>query len=94
MRYSAFMNYLRGRGCQETFVRLCLDRVQKIEHAFGKYIDDLVSDDAATCQTLMELEYRIEKDDLDNYQNAVKHYYKMVHGRECPVRVPGNRRLK
>ena len=94
MRYSAFMNYLRGRGCQETFVRLCMDRVQKIEYAFGKDIDDLVSDDVATYKTLTELGYRIEKDDLDNYQNAVKHYYKMAHGCECPVRVPGNRRLK
>lgn len=93
MRYSAFEKYLRG-GAKDSFVRLCLGRVQKIESAFGKVIDELVSDDAATYQTLSELEFRIEKDDLDNYQNVVKHYYKMVHGHECPVRVSGNRRLK
>lgn len=94
MRYFAFEKYLRGGGAKDSFVRLCLDRVLKIEYAYGKGIDELVSDDAATCQTLSELESRIEKDDLDNYQNVVKHYYKMVHGHGCPVRVLGNRRLK
>ncbi len=44
--------------------------------------------------TLIALEHTISRDDLDNYQNVLRHYYEMVHGHKFPMRVMGNRRLK
>ncbi len=45
-------------------------------------------------QALKDLEWKISKDDLDNQQNTLRHYYEMVHGHKFPMRVMGNRRLK
>ena len=94
MQYEKFRRYLVGRGKNLVFVNQSLGRAGVIEKAYGRSIDELVQDDATMHQTLKELEWKISKDDLDNYQNTFRHYYEMVHGHKFPVRVMGNRRLK
>ncbi len=94
MQYEKFRQYLVGEGNDLAFVKLCLKRAGVIENAYGCSIDELVHDDATMYQTLKDLEWMISKDDLDNYQNTLRHYYEMVHGEKFPIRVTGNCRLK
>ena len=94
MQYEKFSQYLDSSGKDRAFANLCLKRAEAIENDFGRSIDELVQDDATMYQTLKDLEWKISKDDLDNYQNTLRHYYEMVHGHKFPVRVIGNRRLK
>lgn len=94
MNYTQFEKYLRDLGLAESFVSLCLHRIQEVERAFGKDVAVLIQNDTAMEQSLRDLEWNIGKNDLDNYQNALKHYYKMVHGKDFPGRAFGNRRLK
>ena len=89
-RFKAFI--LRGR--QLAFAKLCLKRAQDIESAYGCTIDELVRDDDTMRQALVDLEWKISKVDLDNYQNTLRHYYEMVHGCRFSGRVSGNRRLE
>ena len=93
MKYEIFRQYLMQEH-KQSFVDLCLRRAETIEKAYGRAIDELVQDDATMYQTLRDLEWKISKDDLDNQQNTLRHYYEMVHGQEFPMRVTGNRRLK
>jgi len=94
MNYSKIKAYLLGRGRKPTFVDRCLGRIDEVEEAFGKDIEKLVFNDESMKKTLTELEWRIGKNDLDNYQNVLRHYYEMIHGEDFPFCVFGNRRLK
>ena len=94
MQYENFRQYLVANGKDHAFVNLCLKRADVIENAYGRTIDELVQDDVTMCQTLKDLEWKISKDDLDNYQNTLRHYYEMVHGYKFLMRVMGNRRLR
>jgi len=94
LEYGRFKSYLDGLGLESSFVALCLKRVGEVEQRYGKDIEILVVDDDAMVVTLEQLEWKVEKNDLDNYQNAIKHYYKMVHGCKFQWHVLGNRRLK
>ena len=94
MQYEKFRQYLVCKGNSLPFVDQCLRRVGVIENAYGRSIDELVQDDATMYQTLKDLEWKISKDDLDNYQNTLRHYYEMIQGHKFPMRVTGNCRLK
>ena len=94
MQYEKFRQCLVRRGNNLVFVNQSLGRAEVIEKAYGRSIDELVQDNATMYQTLKDLEWKISKDDLDNYQNTLRHYYEMVHGHKFPMRVMGNRRLK
>lgn len=94
MNYSKMKDYLIGKELSPRFVDLCLKRVDEVEQAFGKDIEKLVLDDESMKTSLTELEWRIHKNDLDNYQNVLRHYYEMIHGEEFPFGGFGNRRLK
>lgn len=94
MNYSKIKAYLLGKGRNPKFVDLCLKRMDEVEKAFGKDIEKLVINDESMKTALTELEWRIGKDDLDNYQNVLRHYYEMIHGEEFPFGGFGNRRLK
>lgn len=93
MQYEKFRQYLL-QGHKQSFVDLCLRRAETIENAYGRTIDELTGDDMVMEDTLIALEHTISRDDLDNYQNVLRHYYEMVHGHKFPMRVTGNRRLK
>ena len=93
MEYERFKQFIL-RGNQLSFAELCLKRAQDIEFAYGHSIDELVQDDAVMCKTLIDLEWKIGKQDLDNYQNTLRHYYEMVHGHKFPMRITGNSRLR
>ena len=93
MQYEKFRQYFL-QGHKQSFVDLCLRRTETIENAYGRAIDELTGDDMLMEDTLIALEHKIGRDDLDNYQNVLRHYYKMVHGHKFPVSVMGNRRLK
>ena len=92
MNYRKFHRFMSERS-HVSFVKLCLKRAQDIEAAYGRSIDDLVQDDNTMYQALVDLEWRIGKSDLDNYQNVLRHYYEMAHGHSFTGRVLGNRRL-
>ena len=94
MQYEKFRQYLVAQGNDPAFVNQCLRRAEVVENAYGRSIDEMVQDDATMYQTLKDLEWKISKDDLDNYQNTLRHYYEMVHGYKFPLRVTGNRRLR
>ena len=94
MQYEKFRQYLVAKGNNLVFVNQCLRRAGVVENAYGRSIDELVQDDATMYQALKDLEWKISKDDLDNHQNTLRHYYEMVHGHKFPMRVIGNRRLK
>ena len=93
MQYEKFRQYLL-QGYKQSFADLCLRRAETIENAYGRTIDELTGDDMVMEDTLIALEHTISRDDLDNYQNVLRHYYEMVHGHKFPMRVTGNRRLK
>ena len=93
MQYERFKQFIL-RSNKLPFVNLCLKRGQEIESAYGHSIDELVRDDTAMCQTLVDLEWKIGKSDLDNYQNTLRHYYEMIHGHKFPGCGYGNKRLK
>ena len=94
MHYEKFRQYLVAKGNNLVFVNQCLRRAEVVENAYGRSIDELVQDDATMYQALKDLEWKISKDDLDNHQNTLRHYYEMVHGHKFPMRVMCNRRLK
>ncbi len=93
MQFEKFRQFLLQRH-QQSFVDLCIKRAGTIEDAYGRSIDDLVQDDATMQQALKDLEWKVSKDDLDNHQNTLRHYYAMVHGHKFPMRITGNRRLR
>lgn len=94
MQYEKFCQYLVAKGNNLVFANQCLRRAGAVENAYGRSIDELVQDDATMYQALKDLEWKISKDDLDNHQNTLRHYYEMVHGHKFPMRVTGNRRLR
>lgn len=94
MQYEKFCQYLVAKGNNLVFANQCLRRAGTVENAYGRSIDELVQDDATMYQALKDLEWKISKDDLDNHQNTLRHYYEMVHGHKFPMRVTGNRRLR
>ncbi len=94
MQYEKFRQYLVAKGEGQTFVRSCLKGAEVVENAYGLTIDELVHDDATMYHALKDLEWKISKDDLDNHQNTLRHYYEMIHGHGFPMRVKGNRRLR
>ena len=94
MNYTQFERYLLDLEYAESFVSQCLRRIQETERAFGNTVETLVHDVVTMEQSLRDLEWKISKNDLDNYQNSLRHYYKMVHGEDFPGRAFGNRRLK
>ena len=93
MQYEKFRQYLL-QGHKQTFVDLCLRRAETIENAYGREMDELTKDDVEMEDALIALEHEIARDDLDNYQNVLRHYYEMVHGHKFPMHVIGNRRLR
>ena len=94
MDYTKFEQYLIGQGLAPSFVSLCLKRADTIERAYGEDIGSLVCNDMCMDQTLRNLEWKVEKNDLDNYQNVLRHYYKMMHRQDFSGKNYGNRRLK
>lgn len=93
MQYEKFRQYLL-QGHKQSFVDLCLRRAETIENAYGRVMDELTRDYVEMEDALIALEHKIGRDDLDNYQNVLRHYYEMVHGQRFPMRVTGNRRLR
>lgn len=94
MKYGKFKKHLEDSGVADSFVSLCLKRIGEVELRYGEDMEALVVDDDTMIAALKQLEWKVEKNDLDNYQNALKHYYHMVHGHEFPSRGFGNRRIK
>lgn len=93
MHYEKFRQFLQQRH-RQSFVDLCIRRASLVENAYGRSIDELVQNDVTMQKALVDLEWRVGKDDLDNYQNTLRHYYEMLHGHKFPMRIMGNRRFR
>ena len=60
-------------------------KAQTIEELFGKSLEELTCTDSTMQDALISFQTVMrERGRLDNYQNALHHYYKMLNGHEYP----------
>ena len=68
-RIKAFIIQKSCKGnAKSKFISQCMGKMTKIEEAYGESIDDLVATDESMLKALRDLEWKVGKDDLDNYQ--------------------------